>query len=118
MDAVTNKDDLVAALRRLAFGKANDAVRLVFVGEDALSSLKRLDLSLVSEIKRGANGAIEVKLINRLEVFELLARLLQETDHPDDVSAAKALFKALDEAASRLGKSEEIKKSKAGEMKK
>lgn len=118
MDAVTNKDDLVSALRKLAFGNANDAVKLVFVGEDAITSLQGLDLSLVSEIKRGANGAIEVKLINRLEVFELLAKLLQETNHPDDMSAAKALFNALDEAAARLGKNEKNKLSKAGEMKK
>lgn len=102
---IPKREDIVHGLKKLAFGKANDAVRLIFAGEDGESTVDGLDLSLLSEVKRGSNGTIEVKLINRLEAMALLAKLLDAGKSTGDESAA-ALFRAMDEAAARNGEAE------------
>ena len=63
--------DVVRRMAELAFGKANDCVRLAL--EDA-PKLDRLDLSLLSEIKRNEKGTVEIKLIDRLQALEQLAQ--------------------------------------------
>ncbi len=64
-------------LRKLAFGRANDCVKLA-LGQAV--DIETLDLSLLSEIKRGAGGAVEVKLMDRIKALEQLAELAQEGD--------------------------------------
>ena len=66
-----SRDDVTKRLAELAFGRANDCVRLAL---DESADLERLDLSLLSEIKRGGNGVVEVKLVDRLRALEQLAR--------------------------------------------
>lgn len=95
-------EDIIYELKKLAFGKANDAVKLVFAQETGLQAVDGLDLSLLSEVRRGSNGTIEVKLINRLDALSLLAKLLG-TDAPVGDESAAALFRAMDEAARRAG---------------
>ncbi len=70
-----NREDVVRRLAELAFGKANDCIRLV-LGDGA--KLDKLDLSLLSEVKRSEKGAVEVRLIDRLRALEQLAELAQE----------------------------------------
>lgn len=65
-----SKEDVTRRLAELAFGKANDCVRLAL--EDA-PELGRLDLSLLSEVKRNDKGTVEIKLIDRLRALEQLA---------------------------------------------
>ncbi len=67
--------DVTRRLAELAFGKANDCVRLAL--EDA-PKLDRLDLSLLSEVKRNDKGTVEIKLIDRLRALEQLALFAQE----------------------------------------
>ena len=67
--------DVARRLAELAFGKANDCVRLV-LEEDA--PLAKLDLGLLSEVKRNDKGTVEVKLVDRLKALEQLALLAQE----------------------------------------
>ena len=66
------KEDVTRRLAELAFGKANDCVRLAL--EDA-PQLDQLDLSLLSEVKRNEKGTVEIKLIDRLKVLEQLERI-------------------------------------------
>jgi hypothetical protein len=79
--------DVARRLAELAFGKANDCVRLV-LEEDA--PLTKLDLGLLSEVKRNDKGTVEVKLVDRLKALEQLALLAQE-DGSDLESFLKAL---------------------------
>ncbi len=79
--------DVARRLAELAFGRANDCVRLV-LEED--TELKKLDLSLLSEVKRSEKGAVEVKLVDRLKALEQLANLAQENGE-DLESFLKAL---------------------------
>ncbi len=65
------RQDVVRRMAELAFGKANDCVRLV-LEDDPL--LEKLDLSLLSEVKRNDKGTVEIKLIDRLRALEQLSQ--------------------------------------------
>ena len=76
------REDVTRRLAELAFGKANDCVRLAL--EEA-PKLGKLDLSLLSEIKRNEKGTVEIKLIDRLKAFEQLAQAAgQEGVDPEE----------------------------------
>ena len=69
------RSDVTRRLAELAFGKANDCVRLALEDDPQLG---RLDLSLLSEVKRNDKGTIEIKLIDRLQALEQLAQVAGE----------------------------------------
>lgn len=91
--------DVVNYIGKLAFGKANGAVKLVFLGPEQQELIDKLDLSMVSEVKRGSKGEVEVKLLNRIALLELLARLLEPASSG---SEAESFFSAMDKAAAKL----------------
>lgn len=64
-----SRQDVTRRLAELAFGRANDCVRLVL--EDS-PDLGTLDLSLLSEVKRNEKGTVEIRLIDRLRALEQL----------------------------------------------
>ena len=70
-----SRQDVTRRLAELAFGKANDCVRLALEDDPELS---RLDLSLLSEVKRNDKGTVEIKLIDRLRALEQLAEVADE----------------------------------------
>ena len=93
------KADFISELAGLAFGGCNDAVKLLFIDpDDGGGGVDGLDLRHVSEMKRAANGAVEIRLVNRLELLRLLA---EQVD--GETSAAESLVSALDRAAGALG---------------
>lgn len=57
-------EDLVRRLTQLCFGSANDCVRLAL---DPAAGPEGLDLGQLAEIKRTEKGAVEIKLIDRLQ---------------------------------------------------
>ena len=75
------RQDVTRRLAELAFGKANDCVRLA-LEDDPL--LDRLDLSLLSEVKRNDKGTVEIKLIDRLRALEQLAAVAGESSEDLD----------------------------------
>ena len=72
----------------------NDAVRLAFIGEDEVELIKGLDLSAVKEIKRGGNGSMELKFIDRVEALKWLAEQMESPQ-------ADRLYQALEKSAGR-----------------
>ena len=70
------REDVVRRLAELAFGRANDCVRLVL--EDC-PGVDKLDLSLLSEVKRNDKGTVEVRLIDRLRALEQLAQIAESS---------------------------------------
>ena len=86
-DGQVRKRDVTRRLAELAFGKANDCVRLA-LEEDP--NLDKLDLSLLSEVKRNEKGTVEIRLIDRLQALEQLAAVAQE-----DRSELDAFLQAL-----------------------
>ena len=69
------RERLRRQLRRLAFSRPNDGIRIA-LGEDA--DVEGMRLEGVSEFKRGAGGAIEVRFFDPLKAMELLLELERE----------------------------------------
>lgn len=67
--------DVAKRLAELAYGEANDCTVLVL---DPEADIRKLDLSLLSEVKRSEKGAVEVKLLDRLKALEMLTALTEE----------------------------------------
>ena len=63
------RQEILQELTKVAFGKANDCVKLAM---DDLCPVEGLDLTLLSEVKRSKAGVVEVKLLDRLKALELL----------------------------------------------
>ncbi len=68
------REDVARRLAELAFGRANDCVKLVL--EEGVQ-IDGLDLSLLRELKRNDKGTVEVQLVDRLKALEQLALLAQ-----------------------------------------
>ena len=85
--------NVLAGLRRLAFGSCNDAVQLAFSDElPPQDVLGRLDLYNVSEIKRVRGGGVEVKVFDRIRALEKLYELENALT---ESGRAEALIRAL-----------------------
>ena len=82
-----SRSDVTRRLAELAFGKANDCVRLALEDDPQLG---RLDLSLLSEVKRNDKGTVEIKLIDRLRALVQLAQVAGE-----DTQDLEAFLQAL-----------------------
>lgn len=90
--AQVRREDVLRRLAQLAFGRANDAVRLA-LGQGEMDP-EQLDLSAVAEFRVTDKGGVEVKLVDRVRALETLWGLLDGGDE-----GAEALCRALAEAA-------------------
>ena len=90
--AQVRREDVLRRLAQLAFGRANDAVRLA-LGRDGIDP-EQLDLSAVAEFRVTDKGGVEVKLVDRVRALETLWGLLDGGQ-----GAAEELCRALAEAA-------------------
>ena len=88
------KEDAVRRLAQLAFGRANDAVRLALHPQELDAGT--LDLSAVSEFRVTDKGGVEVKLLDRVKALEALCGML------DSRSDAGLLYQALENAAGQM----------------
>ena len=70
-----SREDVTRRLAELARGRANDCVRLVL---EEGADIGSLDLDLLAELKKSEKGAVEVKLLDRLAVLELLENILRQ----------------------------------------
>ena len=78
-EGTIQRKDVVRRLAELAFGRVNDCVKLAL--EEA-PELDKLDLSLLSEVRRNDKGTVEIRLIDRLQVLERLAQMAGEENSP------------------------------------
>ena len=78
------RQTIMAELRKLANSKCNDAVKLAYLTEEDVGKIDQLDLRGLVELKRSGNGAVELKLLNRLQVLEFLDRLSQRDEEKLD----------------------------------
>lgn len=75
-DGKLTRDDVARRLGELAFGRANDCVRLAL---DRDIDPESLDLSLLTEIRRNDKGVVELRLVDRLRALEQLCQLASES---------------------------------------
>ena len=52
-------------------------MKLAFTEPDRLN-IDALDLTMLSELRRGANGSVELKLLNRLDALEIMMNALRD----------------------------------------
>ncbi len=81
-------EDVLERLVRLGFGNGSECAVLL----EGRWTDDNVDLSLVSEVKKGANGNIELKLIDRVSILNRLLELLKT-----DEDGAEAFLRSLQE---------------------
>ncbi len=94
----SSRDEVMAGLRRLAFGCINDAVTLAFNEEFDPEMLKELDLFSVSEIKVNRGKGVEIKFFDRIKALEKLSSLIGQSDS----DSKNDFFKAIENGATAL----------------
>lgn len=65
------KKDVLRRLGEIALGRSNDAVKLAFC-DPAYLDIDSMDLTMISELRKGANGSVELKLFNRIDALKVM----------------------------------------------
>lgn len=93
------QSDAAIGYKRLAFGSAADALKLLFSDEPpTVQELEQMDFFNVAEIKRPKGGGLEIKFFDRLKPLERLAEISS-----DSVQTALPFYEALNNGAKALG---------------
>ncbi|HCA04687.1 MAG TPA: hypothetical protein DEO32_02185 [Ruminococcaceae bacterium] len=79
--------------QRLAFGNISDAVSLLYLENPSAEQLEKMDLFMISEIKKPKDGMIEIKFFDRLKALEKLENTSSSGD------GVKDLFDAIGQGA-------------------
>lgn len=86
-----SKGEVLRQMMELASHPVNDAVRLAFLSEESRDEIGTLDLCGLSEFKRSANGAVEVKFTDRLAVLQSLLDRMEEEESVGALAFLQAL---------------------------
>jgi len=100
MSKKISRDVILTKLAELAFGGCNDAAKLAFVTGDDLEALDRLDLRALAGVHTSGNGGVEVKLIDRTKLIELLLAATEE--RPEPAAEAAGLISAIERSAEKI----------------
>lgn len=73
-----DREQIIKRMWRLANAEAGDAVKLACFPPEEWQEPEKLDLDALTEFKRGSNGVVELKFVDR---GRLLERLLDAVDH-------------------------------------
>ncbi len=90
-----------AGFEKLAFSKITDAVSLLYMDSPSKKTIENLDLFNVSEIKKGKDGAMEIKFFDRAKALSMLYEL------KDEKESQTSLFDALNFGAMNLSEGDE-----------
>lgn len=83
-----DREDIVKRMWRLANAGAEDAVRLACFPPEEWQGVDKLELDALTEFKRGSNGVVELKFVDR---GRLLERLLDVVDHSGEEQVERFL---------------------------
>ena len=89
------REEVIEGYRRLAFGRGNDALRLLFCEEaPPPEALAALDLFNVSDIKRPKGGGLEIRFFDRCEAL-LRLEAMDSEGGKRDMDGVKAFYEAI-----------------------
>lgn len=91
------REDVVEALKEIAFGRVNRGVELAYLEDPTAERIRKMDLSTVAEFKRGANGAVEIKFVDRVKALGALYEMLGGGDENEAAEFLQALEQAGEE---------------------
>ncbi len=83
-----DREQIIRQMWRLATAGAGDAVKLACSPPEDWGETKKLELDALTEFKRGSNGVVELKFVDR---GRLLERLLDTVDHSGEVQVERFL---------------------------
>lgn len=86
-----------AGYYRLAFGGVSDALRLLYMDNPDGEQLAKMDLFMISEIKKPKDGMLEIKFFDRLRALEKLE------SGSGDSSGVTGLYEAISRGAQAAG---------------
>ena len=99
METSKNRRDVINALTKMMKARPDDVIKIALADtDDGYFDIDKCDLTLVSEIKRSPQGAIEVKLIDRIAVID---RLIELTKEESGSGTAEGIIGAINGAASK-----------------
>lgn len=73
-----DREQIIKQMWKLANAGAGDAVKLACFPPEEWRGTEKLELDALTEFKRGSNGVVELKFVDR---GRLLERLLDTVDH-------------------------------------
>ena len=77
MQRIFRKKDVIKRLGEIAMGRSNDSVKLAYINPDRLD-IDSLDLTMLSELRRAANGSVEIKFLNRIDALKVMMDALRD----------------------------------------
>lgn len=86
--SLCDSTDAVGGLYRIAFSQPVDIINKVFSEQPDFS---KSDLFCVSEIKKGANGAVEIKFFDKLKALQLISEMRPN----DEANKLKDFYEAI-----------------------
>lgn len=100
------REDVIEALKKIAFGRVNRGVELTYLSEPTAQLIRKMDLSAVAEFKRNGNGTVEVKFVDRVKALSALYDMLGGGDADEAAEFLQALEQAGEER--RIGGREAV----------
>ena len=91
------REDVIEALKEIAFGRVNRGVELTYLSEPTAQLIRKMDLSAVAEFKRNGNGTVEVKFVDRVKALSALYDMLGGGDADEAAEFLQALEQAGEE---------------------
>ena len=91
-----NRSAAERGLRKIAFGRVNDAVCLMFRDGIGPEELKKLNLNSVAELKQTKDG-LEIKFYDRMKALECLREM------EEDGAGQSPLYRALMQSVKKRG---------------
>ena len=89
----------------LAFGQSRDAIKLLYLSDEDIEALEGLDLRQVASMHRAANGGIEVKLVDKPRLIQMLLEATageQGGKNAGEGDGGRSFIEALNRAAESL----------------
>lgn len=77
-DKLPNREQIIRRMWQLANAGVGDAVRLACFPPEEWCGLDKLELDALTEFKRGSNGVVELKFVDKARLLE---RLQDAVDH-------------------------------------
>ena len=82
------RSEIIGKIYELAFSKANDAISLAFLDEISEKKLRRLELGPLVEMHKLSNGTVDVKLVDRVKLLEMLLSVTQAQEGGEELARA------------------------------
>ena len=83
-----DREEILKRMWALANAGPADAVRMACFPEEEWGRVKQMELDGLTEFKRGSNGVVELKFVDR---GKLLERLLDAVDHSGEEQLSRFL---------------------------